>query len=104
MVRYLTRIAMHELTHSLVFTPELISYFPSSATPPHSPTDGLGYNYDHGYYGTGISYLVGAAGTRAHISTPRVARAAQRHFGCDSLRGAQLEDGGGRCATAIPLI
>ena len=30
MIDYYTRIAMHELTHSLVFTPELISFFPSS--------------------------------------------------------------------------
>ena len=36
------RIAMHELTHSLVFTPELIAHFPSDATPPKSEHNGLG--------------------------------------------------------------
>jgi hypothetical protein len=46
MVNYLSRIALHELTHALVFTPELISHFPLDATPPHSAEHGLGYNID----------------------------------------------------------
>jgi hypothetical protein len=54
MVSYLSRIALHELTHALVFTPELISHCPRDATPPHSAEHGLGYNVDTGYYGTGV--------------------------------------------------
>ena len=103
MKEYLARIAMHELSHSLVFTPELISYFPvgTEALPPSTDATGLGFNFE-GYYGHGITYLDTGRDrhTKAHVSTPRVALATRRQFGCDSLRGAQLEDGGG-AGTAI---
>lgn len=80
---------MHELTHALVFTPELISYFPTAAA------DEAGA-YGADFFGPGISYLPDDAGQmRAQISTPRVVRAVQKHFGCDTMRGALLEDGGG---------
>ena len=97
MTDYLIRIAMHELTHSLVFSQELIANFPSDATPPADPSGGggLGYAYDSGYYGTGISSFETGRGVKAHISTPRVTQAVRNHFGCERLRGAQLEDGGG---------
>ena len=96
MLSYLSRIALHELTHSLVFTPELISHFPaeSFASAPEG-VDGWDSVLD-GYYSTGIDYLPNPAGERvAHVSTRKVARAVQNHFGCPHLRGAQLEDGGG---------
>ena len=96
MIEYYTRVALHELTHSLVFSTELISMFPHDRSPLPSATEGLGFNYQSGYYGTGVSFLPAVDGAlKAHVSTPRVARAAQRHFGCSSLRGAMLEDGGG---------
>ena len=34
------------------------------------------------------------------VASPRVLRAVRKHFGCDSLEGAQLEDGGG-AGTAV---
>ena len=101
MASYLSRIALHELTHSLVFSAELISYFPPSHIPPRNLDHGVDANTDpfahgtYGYYGSGITYMPAPAGQRAHIATPKVTRAVQRHFACDSLRGAQLEDGGG---------
>ena len=75
---YLLRVALHELTHALVFTPELINYFPS----PQS--DGQSY-----VYGGGLRYLPAPAGMRAHIATPKVSLAVQKHFACASLRGAR---------------
>lgn len=100
---YLARIVLHELTHALVFTPELISYFPLGAKslPPATDGTGLGFNFE-GYYGHGITYLDTGRdrSIKAHVSTPRVALATRRQFGCDSLRGAQLEDGGG-AGTAV---
>lgn len=99
MEHYLSRIALHELTHALVFTPELISHFPAeslTSEPPGAVDGALGWDYyQQGYYGSGITYLPSPAGSRAHVSTRKVARAVQRHFGCPHLRGAQLEDGGG---------
>ena len=100
MVKYLSRVAMHELTHALVFTPELISHFPPPSAPAHGASEGDGLGYGAGYYGAGIEYLPTGEGPRAHVATPRVARAVQRHFDCPTLRGAQLENGGG-AGTAI---
>jgi len=82
---------MHELTHALVFTPELLSYFPTDRRDP-----GPGA-YEADFFGTGIAYLPDKATgkLRAQISTPRVVRAARQHYGCESVTGALLEDGGG---------
>ena len=86
---YLARIVLHELTHALVFTPELISYFPLGAKslPPATDGTGLGFNFE-GYYGHGITYLDTGRdrSIKAHVSTPRVALATRRQFGCDSLK------------------
>lgn len=97
MIDYLIRIAMHELTHSLVFSQELIASFPGGGAPTRQPDGGggLGWAYDSGYYGDGTSYFDTGRGVKAHVSTPKVVQAARNHFGCDKLRGAQLEDGGG---------
>jgi leishmanolysin len=73
-LEYLIRIAMHELTHSLVFSPELLSYFNA---------------------GPATTWLETRYGVKTHVGSPRVVRAARLQFGCDSLGGAMLEDGGG---------
>ena len=96
MLDYLSRIAEHELTHSLVFTAELISYFP----PPRQGHDDSSpasatQLWSRAASSRSIAYLPSHKGMRAHVATPRVVAAVQRHFGCPSLRGAQLEDGGG---------
>ena len=72
---YLISVAMHELTHALVFSPSLFEGFHSQPATAFLPTP----------YG----------GSARALTTPRVVRAARRHFGCDSLQGAMLEDGGG---------
>lgn len=72
---YLARVAMHELTHALVFSPELVQAFPHQPTMRILPTP-------QGSYASAIS-------------SPRVLRAVRKHFGCEELEGAQLEDGGG---------
>lgn len=96
-IEYLTHIAMHEFTHALVFTQELIAYFPAHmTTPPTEGGDGMAaFPASTGYYGTGVSYFDSGRGRKAHVTTPRVVLAGRKHFNCDRFRGAQLEDGGG---------
>ena len=74
---YLLSIAMHEITHALVFSPTLIDYFVGSPGPTTSFV-----NTPHGGY------------ARA-VVTPAVVRSVRHHFNCDTLVGAPLEDGGG---------
>ena len=77
-VDYLVRVAMHEMTHALVFSESLLGHFP---------------------YGPGGGALTRVrtpgGGEATAIRSPHVLRAARAQFGCASLEGAQLEDGGG---------
>ncbi|EOD40974.1 hypothetical protein EMIHUDRAFT_454065 [Emiliania huxleyi CCMP1516] len=75
---YLLRVALHEMTHALVFSPGLFDQF-------------------HRQPATAFLPAVGACSggrTRA-IVTPRALRVARNHFDCPKLEGAPLEDGGG---------
>lgn len=76
---YYARVALHELTHALVFSPSLIADFPRGA-------DGRLRS---------LEAIPSWHGRQRAVVSPRVAAAARSHFGCGSLQGAHLEDGGG---------
>ncbi|KAJ1624123.1 hypothetical protein T492DRAFT_912026 [Pavlovales sp. CCMP2436] len=79
MFAYYTRVALHELTHALVFSPSLVADFPRGE-------DGRLHS---------LEMLPSWHGRQRAVVSPRVAAAARAQFGCESLRGALLEDGGG---------
>ena len=67
-VRYLVRVAMHELTHALVFSQPLLAQFPTpGGALAWAPTPDGGH--------------------AAAVRSPHVLRAARAHFGCAALRG-----------------
>lgn len=76
---YYLRVALHELTHALAFSPSLLVNFPRGS-------DGRMRS---------LEAIPSWNGFQRAVVTPRVADAARAHFGCDSVAGAHLEDGGG---------
>lgn len=76
---YYLRVALHELTHALAFSPSLLADFP------RGPDGRL----------TSLQMIPSWYGRQRAVVTPRVAAAARAHFDCDALQGAHLEDGGG---------
>lgn len=76
---YYTRVALHELTHALVFSPSLIADFPRGE-------DGRLRS---------LETIASWHGRQRAVVSPRVAAAARAQLGCASLQGAHLEDGGG---------
>jgi len=76
---YYLRVALHELTHALAFSPSLLVDFPRSVSGRISSLETIPSWY----------------GFQRAVVTPRVAAAARAHFGCDAVAGAHLEDGGG---------
>lgn len=76
---YYTRVALHELTHALVFSPSLIADFPRGE-------DGRLRS---------LEAIPSWHGRQRAVVSPRVTAAARAQLGCDSLQGAHLEDGGG---------
>eukprot|EP00026_Physarum_polycephalum_P003764 Phypoly_transcript_03778.p1 GENE.Phypoly_transcript_03778~~Phypoly_transcript_03778.p1 ORF type:complete len:708 (+),score=107.83 Phypoly_transcript_03778:154-2277(+) len=76
-------IVLHELTHVMGFSFGKFSNF-------HSPDYRTGYAYVESK-----ALAHGQTETIAVINTPRVQEWVQNHFGCDTLPGAPLENGGG---------
>jgi hypothetical protein len=76
---YYLRVALHELTHALVFSPALLADFPRGE-------DGRLRS---------LEMVPSWHGRQRAVVTPRVAAAARAQFGCASVQGALLEDGGG---------
>ena len=81
---YLLRVALHELTHALAFSPALLR---GKLAADDAPATGGGF-------AGALGGALGGGGGLLVVS-PHVARAARAHFGCERLRGARLEDGGG---------
>ena len=72
---YASHILLHELTHALVFSPILFSYFPSQ----------------HEY-----KNVIWQGQKKTLVITPKVVEVARKHYGCDTLEGVELEDQGGQ--------
>ena len=68
---YMKNLFFHELTHVLVFTPELFS--------------SLGMTYTRIFEGKFVSF----------VNSPRVLTAARQHFNCPTITGIPLESQGG---------
>ena len=107
---YLVRVAMHELTHALVFSAPLLDHFPGVGgshcplvttpasrwrvtTPRTHVTPPLP--------GAITTVATPSGGEALAIRTPHVLRAARAHFGCPRLQGAHqnmwLQDCGVAC-------
>jgi leishmanolysin-like peptidase len=82
-LQYYTNLAIHELTHVLVFNPTLFKLFIDKNTGNLIPTNKIFENVT-------INNM-----PRTRIITPKVVAAARKHFNCDSLTGVDLEDQGG---------
>ena len=81
-LKYYTALAMHELTHCLVFSPNLYPFYINPNT--HQP---LGiHNIIKTKTVNGIK--------RTLIATPKVVATAQRHFNCTNIEGVELENQG----------
>lgn len=79
-LHYYTTLAMHELTHCLVFSPNLFPFF---------------FNQRELYGISNIIKTVTINGKkRSLLSTPKVVQAAKVHFNCDSVEGVELENQG----------
>ena len=70
---YLEMLLLHEITHILVFHNYLFDYFPTQPATTTQIVDGI---------------------ERTFLITPNVIKMAQRHFGCDTLIGLELENQG----------
>lgn len=81
-LQYYSTLAIHELTHVLVFNPPLFdSYVDANNNP-------LGID-------NVLKQEVVNNVTRTMIKTPKVVEAAKKHFNCSKVTGVELEDYGG---------
>ena len=80
-LKYYTTLAMHELTHCLVFSPNLFPFY---------------MNSNKELYGiTNIIKKVTVNGIgRTIVITPKVKETAKIHFNCDYIEGVELENQG----------
>lgn len=81
-------IAIHELTHVLGFSSGKYTQYINPNTGATIPSSQV--LQTHTVTGTG-----GNTYTVSQIITPNVLQYTRSHFGCSSLTGAQVEDGGG---------
>lgn len=72
---YMKSVLLHEITHILVFSPSLYSYYKG-----YSTVTQRGYIRNR---------------TSTFLITPKVVEAARKHFNCSTLIGVELEDQGG---------
>jgi len=72
--QFLTMLLLHEITHVLVFSDDLYSYFQYSDATITKTINGI---------------------KRTLIQTPKVLSVASQHFGCSSITGIELENQGG---------
>ena len=100
-----TATLLHELLHALGFSYSNFPWFRGADGSPLTPRDAEGYPPFTVVQGA-RRYSLGDAGTtvvtsqiRGHavskVVTPNVVRVGREHFGCASLDGVELEDGGG---------
>jgi leishmanolysin-like peptidase len=99
-----TATLVHELMHALGFSNSNFPWFRRADGSPLTPRDAQGYppfavvdglrRYSLGDYGTTVvnSQMNGKAVSK--MVTPNVLRVGREHFGCGSLDGVELEDGG----------
>lgn len=80
-LKYYTTLAMHELTHCLVFSPNLFPFY---------------LNSNKELYGiTNIIKKIKVNGVdRTIVITPKVREAAKLHFNCEYIEGVELENQG----------
>ena len=78
----LLRVTVHELIHAIGFSSSLFSRFRNSGGDSYTPAVNCTHDATLGR-------------TVCRLTTPRVVSAVRAHFGCDSLTGAELEEGGG---------
>ena len=79
---YYTNLALHELSHVIVFNPNLFEYFKDPS--------GVLYTQDKIYKSTIVNGM-----PRSLLILPKVVAAAKKHFNCTTLEGIELENQGG---------
>lgn len=82
---------MHETTHVLGFSSGNFYNFIDNQNQTIPDSAVLGYKY----YSSGYQYK-----NATMLITPKVKEKVREHFGCDTLEGAELEDGGDTSGTA----
>ena len=73
---YMAEILFHEITHVLVFSPNLFDYFPEDSKPVTEIVEWNGQK-------------------RTVVCSPKVLKVAKKYFDCSSMEGVELEDQGG---------
>eukprot|EP01135_Chromosphaera_perkinsii_P009019 Nk52_evm37s1569 gene=Nk52_evmTU37s1569 len=87
------KTALHEITHALGFSKWLMRYYRDENGNPRTPRNGAGYPPSSPSTNTVASFFERGA-TVEKVVLPTVIEKAREHFGCNSLNGAELENGG----------
>jgi hypothetical protein len=82
-LNYYVSLSLHELTHVLVFNPDMFSMFVDSSNEP-IPIEKI------------MSTKIVDGIERKYIITPKVLAAAKKHYNCENITGVELENQGGQ--------
>ena len=79
---YYRNLALHELTHVLVFNPNLFEFFTNEDGKAYNKDDVIKYKNINGMFRNLLAY-------------PKLLSAARKHFNCPSMEGVEVENQGG---------
>jgi hypothetical protein len=79
---YYRNLALHELTHVLVFNPNLFEFFRDEKGNPYKKDNVMKYKIINGM-------------PRNLLAYPKLLSAAKKHFNCDRMEGVEVENQGG---------
>ncbi len=79
---YYTNLALHELSHVIVFNPNLFEFFRDKSGNPYKANEVIKQSIVNGMQRTSLAY-------------PKVLETAKKHFNCSSIYGVELENQGG---------
>lgn len=82
-LNYYVSLTLHELTHVLVFNPDMFSMFVDSKNEP-IPIEKI------------MSTKIVEGLERKYIISPKVLAAAKKHYNCENITGVELENQGGQ--------